>query len=485
MPITRLNSSRDFFRIWFYWKHHAILVFLIIVGVITGYAYLATPIYESKAKLMLLPRTGEGAVITSGNQESRIHEVSQQDINTEIELLTSSEVIRDTVSSFYTENKSLNLRVKKDNWYEVLINHAKRALKEILIFLRLKKEIPVFEAKVNLLKNSLKVEPVALSNVILVKLKAENPKAAAVVLNRLLDTFIKHHNQVFSKDEGAAFYGDQANYFKTELGKTEQQLLEYQSRWHIVDLQKQNQTNIEQLSKLNEDLRSVRISIDEAQSKIALLKKGFSSGVRVTKEIKKIPTIIELEKALVPLYIQRSEILQSFTSSSREHKNIEDQIKMIQQEIRNEVKKAIETEELELENLINKSASLEKNIKEMQILANDINQKAKALNEMERNIEFLKNNYLLYTSKAQDALIFTERKQRNFANISIADIAKPSELPIFPNRLLFILLGIFVGNFAAVSMPFILEFVDHRIKHVHDVEELLSLPVISTIPANR
>jgi uncharacterized protein involved in exopolysaccharide biosynthesis len=194
---------------------------------------------------------------------------------------------------------------------------------------------------------------------------------------------------------------------------------------------------------------------------------------------------VEREKALVPLYIKRSEISRNYTRSSREYRNIDDQIKMLQQEISNEVKKAIATEELELETLKIRRTSLENKITQIQETADNTRQRAKKLNEMQREIELLKINYMLYASKTQDALIFSERKKRNFANVSIADIAEPDEKPSFPNRFLFLLSALFVGFFAAVGMPFILEFLDHRIKHAQDVEELLSLPVVSTIPTDR
>ncbi|MCD4675483.1 MAG: hypothetical protein K8S18_05735, partial [Desulfobacula sp.] len=65
MAITKLQSSRDFFRIWFFWKKQAILIFLLIIGVVMFYAYTATPKYESKARLLLLPKTFQDLVLTA------------------------------------------------------------------------------------------------------------------------------------------------------------------------------------------------------------------------------------------------------------------------------------------------------------------------------------------------------------------------------------------------------------------------------------
>jgi uncharacterized protein involved in exopolysaccharide biosynthesis len=158
---------------------------------------------------------------------------------------------------------------------------------------------------------------------------------------------------------------------------------------------------------------------------------------------------------------------------------------MLQAEIRNEVEKAIATEQLELNSLIAKRASLNRKINELQQSANEINQKEKKLKELKREVELLQENYMLYASKKEDALIFSDRKKRNLANVSIADRAEIPSKPSYPKRILFLIVSIFIGFIAALSTPFILEFIDHRIKFSHDIEEMLSLPVISSIPAEK
>jgi capsular polysaccharide biosynthesis protein len=89
---------------------------------------------------------------------------------------------------------------------------------------------------------------------------------------------------------------------------------------------------------------------------------------------------------------------------------------------------------------------------------------------------------MLYAKKKQDAIIYSDRKKRNLANVSIADRAVIPNKFFFPNRIVFFLISIFVGTTSALGLPFFLEFIDHRIKHAIDVEELLSLPVICSIP---
>ncbi|MCK5503899.1 MAG: GumC family protein [Thermodesulfovibrionia bacterium] len=484
MALTGINSTRDFFRIWFFWKKQAVCVFLLIVGVVMFYAYTCTPGYESTAKVLLLPKTNEGEVVTTGIDEKKITSISDKDLYTEIELIGSDTVLRDTVNSF--PKKGMGLRAEERAWYYAVAGGLRKVVRKSLVFLKLKEEIgSPFDADVQLLKNSLDIQSEADSNIIHVTLRAEIPTAAASVLNSLLDIYVKHRNKVFTKEEGMQFYDDHASSYRIKLEKAEKGLKEFQKNWSIVNLASQNQANIDLLTKLNEQLRYLEISYDEGKSRIEILKNGLTQNINdvlVTKEMRDIPAIVELEKGIVPLLIRRSEISKTFTPSSREYKQITDQIRMIRGEIGNEIRKALMTDELELESLRMKKLSLQGKITELRQEASELNQRERKLQELRRVVALHKDNYMLYAAKTEDAKIYSERTRRNLANVSIADRADVPVSPAFPNRLLMLILAILFGASASICAPFILESLDNKLKTVEEVEKLLSLPVVCNFP---
>jgi uncharacterized protein involved in exopolysaccharide biosynthesis len=352
-----------------------------------------------------------------------------------------------------------------------------------LIALKLIDPLPLFESNVTLLKKSMKVEPVAMSSIILVSLRAESPKVAEVVLNRLLDIYIRYHNDVLTKEEGIQFFSDQANEFRRNLEIYERKLQQFQRDSNIVDLKSQNEANIELLSDLKKSLRLIEISYDEAKSRIEMLQNTIlkNNEIVITKEMRTIPAIVELERGLVPLLIKRSEIKKHFTQTSREYSDVVEQIGLLRNDINNEIKKAIKTDQLELESLAIKKKSLQKKINDLNAEAANLNQKEKTLKDLKRQIALYNKSYLLYASKTEDARIYSERKKRDLANVSIASTANIPVKPAFPNRLLMLIISVFVGFFVSLGLPFFLEFLDHRIKTANDVENILSLPVVCSI----
>jgi uncharacterized protein involved in exopolysaccharide biosynthesis len=207
--------------------------------------------------------------------------------------------------------------------------------------------------------------------------------------------------------------------------------------------------------------------------------------VLINKEMRTIPAIVELEKGLVSLLIKRSEILKSYTPSSRDYRNINSQIEILRGEIRNEVIKAVKTDELELAVLLEKKRSLQRKIATLQEEANKLSQKEMTLQALKREIELNLKNYMLYASKTQNERIYQDRKKRDLANVSIAGNATVPVEPAFPNRLLMLVISMIVGLFAALGMPFLLEALDRRLKTAEDVKEQLDLPVICSFPEMR
>jgi succinoglycan biosynthesis transport protein ExoP len=476
VTLKGLSSTRDFFRTWFYWKKQAFLIFFLIVGLVISFSYTITPIYKSVSKILLLPKTSEGVIISAGTDEKRIAPLSLEDLNTEIELLTSDAVLNGTVDYLLNEGIKLNPQSKM-KW----MSSVKESINSFLIGIKFKEKVPAFEANVSNLRESVTVEPVAKSNIILISLLSENPKSAASTLETMLEIYIKHHNNVFSKEEGVNFFRVQAEKYRKSLEDAEKRLKEFQLKNNIVNIEEQNKAYIELLTEVRPEIRHLEISFDEANSRIEQMRKSLNNSdkeILITKEMRTIPSIVELEKGVVPLLIERSEILKNYTKTSREYLDIQNQIRELKTDMINEIKKAIKTDELELESLRIRKISLQAKIDQLQREANELSQKENVLKNLEREVKIYNDNYLLYASKAEDANIFSERKKHHLANVTIADRATVPIKPISPKRALMAIFSVILGLFAAVGTPFFLEHFDHSIKTAQQAETNLSIPVI-------
>lgn len=484
MAITKLQSARDFCRIWFFWKKQAVSVFLLIVGLVMAYAYSATPKYESTAEVLVLPKTHEGEVISSGLDEKRISPVTIQDIYTELEILGSKAVMLDTVKSFGASG------IPAESRHRSLLGSIAYPVTLIgrgtLTLLRLTEPPASAQtAQALFLRQSTRIEPVVESSVISIALKSEDPALAQKLLTKILEMYMQHRGTVFTKKDGVDFYFEQAKDYKAKLDGAEKALNEFQRQEDIVNLQVQNKSNIDLLTKFKNDLKLYELSYDEAASRGAMLKQRILDDTNdidgnLTKEMREIPAVVELNKGIVPLLIKRSEISQAFTEESRDYKDVNNQIVMLRGAIRDEIEKAIKTDELELESLRIKIDSLRQQIEIFRAESSELNQQEKRLNELQRQVQLYQDSYLLYSKKAEDSKIMNQKTSRDLSNVSISSQPTLPEQPVSPKRLLLLVSSILAGLVAALCLPFILESIDSKLKTADDIEKILDLPVVST-----
>jgi len=67
-------------------------------------------------------------------------------------------------------------------------------------------------------------------------------------------------------------------------------------------------------------------------------------------------------------------------------------------------------------------------------------------------------------------------------SVSVVDHAAVSKGPVKPNKMLNIVLAFVLGLFASLGLVFLLEVLDNTVKTPDEVEKLIGLPVLGTIP---
>jgi len=471
MAITKLKSTRDFVRIWFFWKIQAILLFCVIVIAICSYSFTATPMYQGTAKIMVLPRPNDESVVSPGNDSRQYlsRAVTSADINTEIELLKSEIVINNTIK-FYSKNG----------------DEEQQLVPQKSIFDRLKlvgKPLTKKEKMAKTLLGALNVDPVLSSNIITVSLQSPYQDQVADVLNTLLDTYIKYRVITYSMGDTETFYDDQKDYYGKKLAEASKKLKSFSSRWNILNMESQTTASLELIATFQKELKNLEITIAETEAKIDMIKNGFQiSGDKFTisREMRSMPVIVELAKGLVPLLIKRTEISKTFTKESREYQQINDQINMLRQEIKNESMSAAKTDLMENQTLRVKRELLIKKINALNEESIDFQAKKENYKALELDVEIARKNFLKYGDKKEDSRLFAMRDEQKLSNVIIAEASTRPNRAKSPNKLLALQVSIFLGFFAALILPFILETLDHKLKTSDDVENVLSLPVVCT-----
>jgi capsular polysaccharide biosynthesis protein len=68
------------------------------------------------------------------------------------------------------------------------------------------------------------------------------------------------------------------------------------------------------------------------------------------------------------------------------------------------------------------------------------------------------------------------------ANIEIIDKARVPKSSVSPDIILNTLIGMLIGVFLGLGLAFVLDYFDHTLKSVEDVERYLNLSVLGSVP---
>lgn len=484
----RVDSVRDYFRIWFHWKLYAILSFCFIVLFTIFLMFSKTQMYSSSAKVLLLPSSNENAIVNIGVNEKRLNPVMPTDVNTELTLLKSNDVLLKTIKSFQNDTSNspgFSLRKKKKGWMFLIVKTFKNQINNTLVFLKLVEPMSEIDANLQLLSKSLTVEAVPISNIINLSLKAEDPNTAAIVLNRLLNIYVEHHDNLFNQRQGLDFFNAQSENVKNKLSEYQSRINKFRTEENVIDPEIETQSKMQLLNQLEIEVQNIDFQIEEKKEKIITLKELIEQGndeLIVIKEIIQIPSINELQKSLASLLFKKSEISRDFTNESREFADIKNQIDNLIVEINKSAKMTLKNYELEINSMIVRKNSLVKKINEIQKSAIRLNQIDDNLKGLLTSEEMFKNYLNLYTSKQEEAKVNIDKVNSRLSNVVIADFADISSVPDSPNRVLMLMVAIFMGCIAFIFVPFFLEILDSRIKSPIHAQSVFGSPVIAMIP---
>jgi len=136
----------------------------------------------------------------------------------------------------------------------------------------------------------------------------------------------------------------------------------------------------------------------------------------------------------------------------------------------------------DLANISVQEKALEKYVEELRLGLKDFSEKQYQVNELAREVEVLKKEYLFLVQKHKEAEIAEEVESKETASLQVIDWANIPTSPYLPKTKIFILGSIVVGIFLGIFSTFFFDYFDHTIRLEDDVELSVGHAVFAAIP---
>ena len=471
------------------------LIVSAFIGILAGAAlYILPQAATFEAELKLLFNRGRiDSVVTSDSAAAPRPQmsISQEEINTELQLLRSRDLLRNVV---------LKCRL-----HEPQVTSDESQPKQSLLssFFSRKPPSPelLIAAAVSKLDSQLEVEPMRQSTLIRLAYRCADREESASVLNTLAALYLEKHTEMHRPQGAYEFFREQADRYRKGLRRLEARLSAVASDPEAASPQLLKEATLQRMAQFQADREHTRASIAVAEERVQALEKlGTSVPTRTVTQIRISSMTLEgLRTKLLDLELKRTELMRLFQPGYPELQIVVNQIEQTRQAIESH-EKAPPTEEVtdrdpthewirseamktraELSGLRARADTIEN-------VLLDYNKKAQKLIQMEiasedllRQVKLEKDNYLTYAKKQEDARISDELDRHRIVNVAIAEPATAPFSPSGPGKAGLMFLAAALAAAVSVGLAFVVDSGDPTLRSAEEVQACLDVPVAAVL----
>jgi uncharacterized protein involved in exopolysaccharide biosynthesis len=473
-----LPTSRDVLTILFRQRRAMLMAFAVVL-VAAAVSGLWVPKYETQMKIMVRRQRSDAIVTSSANAPSQQFndQVSEEDLNSEVELLNSEDLLRKVVIATGLSGAN-GSPTERDS--EIRIAKAVRQLSK-----------------------DLKIEPLRKTNVISVSYQSRDPKMAARVLASLATAYMEKHLEVHRSPGEFKFFDQQMRQYQQGLDQAQAKLTDFTKKTGVVSADLERDSALRQANDFDSAASQARSSLLETEKRVGALQNQLQSmKPRITTVVRTSdnPQLFDqMKSTLLNLELKRTDLLSKFAPTYPLVQEVDQQIAETKSAISAEESKPIRDEssdrdpdyqwvkdeltkaQAELTGLKSRAASASSTAAQYHEAAERLDQNALVQQDLVRAAKTQEENYLLYVHKREEARISDALDQRGIVNVALAEQpvvpALPTKSPLNIAMFTLLLAGIF-----SLSIAFVVDFMDPSFRTPDELANYLGAPVLAALP---
>lgn len=304
-------------------KLFLILFIVILAGGVAG-VYLKRATFESTAK-MLVNLEGLGVSLSQVDLPQVGPQVQAiEAITTQVELLTSRQLIEETVDKLGVEvfrgpppgNVVVRIIVGA-------INGISDGVSAVLARLGLIQIVGERDAIVEALSSSLRVYPVRQSQIIAVSLRWRYPTVPPLALQTLLDLYFTKTKAIDTKHSEFGLFTEQVTVAASALSAAEEEMRAFRLRYDVADLLREKQMLIDRIDRLT--AMGETVAVDAGGST-----QGKGTVIAVDGANRDVGGVVDqlmdLHSRLTGLRVERARAATTYTAEHRVVRELDNQI---------------------------------------------------------------------------------------------------------------------------------------------------------------
>lgn len=428
---------------------------------VTIYSFRTKPIYESVVRIQINPTNAPRVGLMT--EEDRAAD-SATALQTELLILQSDTVLLQTAQGLDLLDK---IRARLRNGASETKNAATGPMTPV-----------ERKAMVNFIKGGLTVKLIASTQIIDIRYRNEDPKLAAEVANRLVDTYIDQGLQ--SKFERSmhvsVWLEKQLADLQRESADAQRRLVDYQRAHNIVGTDENSNLTTQTLAQISGDLETAEADRIMKEARLRDFSSEDADLVALTGDN---PQVGALRTQLNDLQLQRSQMALKYGENYPHMQELNSQIGKVQAAINGEVALARRQVGNEYETALHLEQQLRKRLAGQEEQAYRLNEDIAQYAILRHEAELNRSLYDTLQVRLKESSVTAGLSA---TDVSVVDRAQVPFIPVAPKKALNMVFGLMGGLLAGILVAFTIESIDDRIQTSEEVESVARIASLATIP---
>jgi polysaccharide biosynthesis transport protein len=447
----KTSSFRDFLRIIFSRKSIILSTFLIVTGLVLVISLIMPPKYETATKILAKERKVDNPLLSKFYTDYRTERVAF--LQSQTEIIQSDEVARRVLTKLAPAQKEAT-----------------------------PKQVKGFQENIKVL--SPKGYDITSSDIMFIQVTDSNPVRAAEEANILTDEYINYTYELKGKTakQTVDFLEKQTQTHLEKMKQAEEQIKNFEGKSgpelaFLIATVRTKGANADLIS-FNNNYINAKMALRETETYLTQLRNMVQKGAVPQRMVRENPVLAAIKDNIIKLQGQLSTLRSQYTDAYPKNIMIIKEIERNKQLFNQEIKADIDGRSVDMIALEAKLKSLKEVVDQYTGLA----QKQLDYSKLYRTYEVLEEGYQNLLRDIQQARIAQAMDTYKLANIEIIDRAKVPRSPISPDIIYNTLIGAIIGIFLGLGLAFVLDYFDHTLKSVEDIERHLNMSVLGSIP---
>ncbi len=321
------------------------------------------------------------------------------------------------------------------------------------------------------------------SRLIDVNVEHTDPELTAKIANSLVNEFLgqNYEHNTSSSDLAFSFLKNEETRLKAKLEQSERAMQEYKEATKSVSLEDRQNVVVEKLKELNQrvtEAKSIRITHETAYNQAKNIGNN-PAALMFLPAVTADPTVADIRVNIGKLESDLANLRQRYKEKHPRYIQVASQLSEWKNSLTNAILNIPHGIRSQYESAKAAEVALEAALVEQETAALALNKRSIVYNKLAREVDSDRTLYESVINRLKETTLTKEIKP---SKIRVVQQAQVPELPIKPNKIKVILLGIVAGFGGGILVALFLSSLDRSLKTVDQTEEFLGVPVVSAIP---